>query len=217
MWDRQGWKAEFCPLKHLPKSVLGDSLNKILSFSKKEELSSSSPQKCVLKSLHQYNSYGQKTFRKLLSVCWQYRKSQMFSSHINEHIVLVKKEHLHCSNPGRSTGSPEGFGGGEEEIPVSVGSCGFSYLVFNLIHSERRRPSQAGISYSRGSIRSLVVWYPSPLEGTRSPSTEMRDICTFRSCSHPLPLNCCWSSTCVAFMATFFFLAVNKKEIKKRN
>lgn len=30
---------------------------------------------------------------------------------------------------------PEGFGGGEEEIAVSVGfSCGFSYLVFNLVH-----------------------------------------------------------------------------------
>lgn len=36
--------------RHLPKSVLVESLNKVLSFSKKEELSSSLPQKCVLKS-----------------------------------------------------------------------------------------------------------------------------------------------------------------------
>lgn len=29
--------------------------------------------------------------------------------------------HLQCSNPGGSTGGPEGFGGGEEGIAVSVG------------------------------------------------------------------------------------------------
>lgn len=45
------------------------------------------------------------------------------------------REHLQCSNPGRSTGGPEGSGGGEEGIAVSVGSsCGFGYLVFNLAH-----------------------------------------------------------------------------------
>lgn len=53
--------------RHLPKAVLVESFKKILSFSKKEGLSSSSPQKCVVKSLHQNNS-GQKTFRKPL--CW---------------------------------------------------------------------------------------------------------------------------------------------------
>lgn len=45
------------------------------------------------------------------------------------------REHLQCSNPGISTGGPEGFGGDEEGIAVSVASsCGFSYLMFYLAH-----------------------------------------------------------------------------------
>lgn len=52
--------------RHLPKSVVADSLNKIQFLSPKEEPSSSSPQRYVVKSRRRNHSPGEKTIRKPL-------------------------------------------------------------------------------------------------------------------------------------------------------
>lgn len=76
------------------------------------------------------------------------------------------------------------------------------------------RPSQAGIFYSRDSIRSSVVWYPSPLEGiASSSSTEMEDICTFRS--HPPSPQILLKFHLCGFHGHIYFSCLKQKGNKK--